>query len=241
MSASVKVLLGPQDTDFGIARLVELPDGADRIEVFDEAGKVWRVSSNPDLTLWDLAASEPLSPAIAKRLGLTDPDVDHSDSLRQSQGLPPAPPMQLNHQGPMGEELKRRGDEMVKLFLRNLNFNVLHDIDPDAPESERQAAYARLRNEEFGWLDLPRVVTPDTVAAIEKHCSLRGWQIADRWAAGAPKKVKEMEAAGQLLPRLKEQADLENETISNARVGGAMNDTPDSEILALNEIPALPD
>jgi hypothetical protein len=70
--------------------------------------------------------------------------------------------------------------------------------------------------------------------------SLRVQQIADRWASGSPKKVKAMEASGTLLARLKEQADLENETISNARVGGAMSDVPDSEILALNEIPQLP-
>lgn len=91
------------------------------------------------------------------------------------------------------------------------------------------------------WLDFPRVVQPKTVRVIEKDLSLRGWQIADRWAAGAPDMVRAMEANGTLLPRLKEQADLEARTIADARVGGAYNDTPDSEILALYEIPQLPE
>lgn len=80
---------------------------------------------------------------------------------------------------------------------------------------------------------------PETVKVLLRE-NLRVQKIADRWASGSPKKVKQLEASGQLLPRLKEQADLENEAISNARVGGAMSDVPDSEILALHEIPALP-
>jgi hypothetical protein len=91
------------------------------------------------------------------------------------------------------------------------------------------------------WLDLPRVVKPETVRAIEKQLGQRAWQIADRWAAGAPEKVKEMEADGTLLERLREQAKLEAETISDARVGGAFSDVPDSEILAMYEIGPLPD
>jgi len=91
------------------------------------------------------------------------------------------------------------------------------------------------------WLDLPRVVKPETVRAIEKLLGQRAWQIADRWAAGAPEKVKEMEADGTLLERLREQAKLEAETISDARVGGAFSDVPDSEILAMHEIGPLPD
>lgn len=90
------------------------------------------------------------------------------------------------------------------------------------------------------WLDLPRVVKAETVRMIEQNLSLRGWQIADRWALGSPKKVKRMEAAGTLIPRLKEQQKLEAGIISDARVAGRMSDTPDSEILAMHEIPLLP-
>ena len=91
------------------------------------------------------------------------------------------------------------------------------------------------------WLDFPRVVQPKTVRVIEKDLSLRGWQIADRWAAGTADRVRAMEADGTLLPRLKEQADLEARTIADARVGGAFQDVSDSEILALHEIPQLPE
>jgi hypothetical protein len=229
-----KVLLGPQDTDFGIARLVELPDGTGRIEVFDEAAKVWMPSSNPKLTVGEMFDAPPVSLDLAARLGLADPVTEVVS------GLPPAPPLSPDHKGPTGPERKRIGDQLVQAFISNLNYNVLHDIDPDAPEAERQAAYAKLRNEEFGWLDLPRVVRPETVAAIEKSLSLRGWQIADRWAAGAPAMVKRLEAEGTLLARLKEQADLEAEVIADARIGGRFQDVPDSELLAMNEMPALP-
>jgi hypothetical protein len=88
-------------------------------------------------------------------------------------------------------------------------------------------------------LELPSVVKPATVKAVLAE-SLRVQQIADRWASGSPKKVKAMEADKTLLPRLREQAQLESQTIADARVGGAMSDTPDSEILAMNEIPLLP-
>lgn len=87
------------------------------------------------------------------------------------------------------------------------------------------------------WLDLPHVVAPETVAAIEQNLGLRGWQVADRWAAGAPTMVKRMEADGTLLARLKEQTALEAETITDARVGGHFHDMPDSELLAMYEIP----
>jgi len=235
MSTSVKVLIGPKDTDFGIARLVVLPDGSGRGEVFDEGKRSWVPSSNPKLTVGVLSDALPVSPGLAARLGLADPDTDDASEL------PPAPPMSPSHKGPVGEELRRHVDEMVKLFLRNLNFNVLHDIDPDAPESERQAVYARLRNEELGWLNLPSVVRPDTLKAIEQNLSRRGWRIADRWAAGAPAMVRRMEAEGTLLARLKEQAALEAETIAKARASWPFSDTPDSELLAMYEIQVLPD
>ena len=81
---------------------------------------------------------------------------------------------------------------------------------------------------------------PETVRLILAE-SLRVQQIADRWVAGVPKKVKVMEENGTLLQRLREQADVENRTISAARTGGQMMDVPDNEILALHEIPQLPD
>ena len=80
---------------------------------------------------------------------------------------------------------------------------------------------------------------PETVKAILAE-PLRVQQVADRWASGSPKKVKAMEAAGTLLARLKEQAELETSTLADARMGGAMSDAPDSEILALHQIPQLP-
>lgn len=94
--------------------------------------------------------------------------------------------------------------------------------------------------DDFQFLALPKVVAPETVIAALKNLSLRGWQIADRWALGAPATVKVMEKVGTLIPSLKEQQKLEAETISDARVGGRMQDLPDSEILALHEIPLLP-
>lgn len=93
---------------------------------------------------------------------------------------------------------------------------------------------------DFQFLALPNVVAPETEMAALKNLSLRGWQIADRWALGAPATVKAMEKAGTLIPCLKEQQMLEAATISDARVGGRMQDLPDSEILALHNIPLLP-
>jgi hypothetical protein len=180
MPRSLKVIIGPVDTDFGIARIVELPDGSGRGEVFDVSKQVWVRATNPKLTVGEMMDAPPGSKDFAARLGLEDPDVDNG------WGLPPAP-------------------------------------------------------RDFAWLDLPRVVCPETVAAIENSLSLRGWQIADRWAAGAPAMVKRLEAEGTLLARLKEQADLEAETISDARISGRFHDVPDSELLAMYEIPALPD
>jgi hypothetical protein len=235
MPTSVKVLLGPQDTDFGIARLVKQSDGTGRIEVFDEAAKVWKPSSNPRLTIGELFDAKPVSADLAQRLDLEDPDTYNQSDL------PPVPDCEPNTSAPSGPELKKLGDELVKAILANLNYNVLHGIDPDAPEAERQAEYAKLTRGEFTWLDLPRVVRPDTLKAIEQNLSLHGWQIADRWAAGARGMVRQMEADGTLMPRLKEQADLEAETISDARISGRFHDVPDSELLAMYEIPALPD
>jgi len=88
-------------------------------------------------------------------------------------------------------------------------------------------------------LSAPHVLKPATLKDVLRQ-SLRVQQIADRWASGSPKKVKSMEAAGTLLPRLREQAELETSTIVDARIGGRMSDTPDSEILALHDIPQLP-
>lgn len=93
---------------------------------------------------------------------------------------------------------------------------------------------------DFQFLALPNVVAPATVQAALQNLSLRGWQIADRWALGSPKKVQRMEKAGSLIPMLKEQQKLEAQTVSDARVGGRMQDVPDSEILAQHEIPPLP-
>lgn len=83
-----------------------------------------------------------------------------------------------------------------------------------------------------------KVLKPATVKSLLAE-SLRAQLIADRWASASPKKVREMERDGTLLPRLREQANVENRTIVDARTGGAMSDVPDSEILALNDIPLL--
>lgn len=96
-------------------------------------------------------------------------------------------------------------------------------------------------NENFQFLALPAVVAPETVTAVLKGLSLRGWQIADRWALGCPATVKQMESDGQLIPKLKKQQKLESEIICDARVAGRMSDAPDSEILAMHEISLLPD
>ena len=66
-------------------------------------------------------------------------------------------------------------------------------------------------------------------------------QVADRWASTSLTKFKALESHGKLLDALKAQAKLEGNVISDARVGGAMSDVPDHEILALNEIDPGPD
>jgi hypothetical protein len=89
-------------------------------------------------------------------------------------------------------------------------------------------------------LDSHKVLNPETVQRLLREVSGRGWKVADRWASGWPEETKAMEAAGTLIDRVKEQAKLENETISDARVGGANSDLPDSEILTLYDIPVEP-
>lgn len=95
-------------------------------------------------------------------------------------------------------------------------------------------------NDNFQFLALPKVVAPETVQAVVSKLSLRGWQIAERWAMGAPVTVKAMERSGNLISSLKEQQNLESDIISDARVSGRNQDVPDSEILALHEIQLLP-
>jgi len=78
-----------------------------------------------------------------------------------------------------------------------------------------------------------------TVRALQSQ-PLRVQQIADRWASGSKEQVWVLEARGQLLERLKEQAALEGKVLADARMSGAFSDVPDHEILAMNEIEALP-
>src|SRR2546426_1059504 len=65
------VVIAPSETDFGIARLVELTDGSGRVEVFDEASKSWKPSPK-GLTVGDVSDGKPVSDALAARLGLSD-------------------------------------------------------------------------------------------------------------------------------------------------------------------------
>ena len=64
------VLIAPSETDFGIARVVELSDGSGRAEVFDEAAKSW-VPSPKGLTLGEISDGKAVSPALAARLGIS--------------------------------------------------------------------------------------------------------------------------------------------------------------------------
>ena len=88
-------------------------------------------------------------------------------------------------------------------------------------------------------LDAPNVLKAETVKLLMRE-PLRVQKIADRWASGSPKKVRQFEASGTLFPKLREQAQLEAEMISDAKMGGRFSDVPDSEILAMYEIPLLP-
>ena len=85
-----------------------------------------------------------------------------------------------------------------------------------------------------------RVVKPETLREITRMLGAPGWSIADRWALSVPIKMRQMEADGTLVPMLLKQETLEVETIVDARSEGIPMDTPDSEILAMNEIPLLP-
>ena len=95
-------------------------------------------------------------------------------------------------------------------------------------------------NQTYRWLEFPKVVKPETLRAVERIADYRVPSIADRWALGSPEKVRKMEADGTLIPRLKAQHKLEVRTLSDARVAGRMADVPDSEILAMHEVPQLP-
>jgi hypothetical protein len=70
MSTKLKILEYPSDTDFGIARIVELPDGSGRGEVWDRATKSWVPSTNPKLTIGEIMDAPPVSEAFAARIGL---------------------------------------------------------------------------------------------------------------------------------------------------------------------------
>ena len=77
------------------------------------------------------------------------------------------------------------------------------------------------------------LVNPATVNLIEQGTSLRGKQIADRWASTAPDRMLELEANGTLVDRLKKQQTVENSALSDARVHEANRGLPESEILAM--------
>ncbi len=70
---------------------------------------------------------------------------------------------------------------------------------------------------------------PETVAKIEAM-GMYASRIADRWVGGWPKETKALEAAGQLLPALKEQASREAEIYSEARMGGENSHLADHEL-----------
>jgi len=92
----------------------------------------------------------------------------------------------------------------------------------------------------YGMMFLPwSGVKLATVRALQSQ-PLRVQQIADRWASGSREQVWVLEAKGQLIERLKEQSALEGKILADARMCGAFSDVPDHEILALNEIEALP-
>jgi len=92
----------------------------------------------------------------------------------------------------------------------------------------------------YGMMSLPwSGVKLATVRALQSQ-PLRVQQIADRWASGSREQVRVLEAKGQLLERLKEQSALEGKVLADARLCGAFSDVPDHEILAMNEIEALP-
>jgi hypothetical protein len=88
-------------------------------------------------------------------------------------------------------------------------------------------------------MSAPRVLKPATLKALRGQ-PMSVQNVVDRWASGSPTKVKALESNGKLLERAKEQAALERKTVADARVGGAMSDVPDFEILQAAEIDLLP-
>lgn len=85
--ANSKVLFGPVDTDFGIARVVKLSNGSTRVESFDEASKSWVPSTNPALTIGEIFDSKPVSEALAGRIGIPDDSEAEVDTAEWRAGL----------------------------------------------------------------------------------------------------------------------------------------------------------
>ncbi|HXC39516.1 MAG TPA: hypothetical protein VN667_11280 [Burkholderiales bacterium] len=84
-----------------------------------------------------------------------------------------------------------------------------------------------------------RILRPETVNAIVKM-GPQAERIADRWAMGWKADLKQLETAGSLLPRLKEQAERESQVLADARQGGENSHLADHEILAMNDVNPAP-
>jgi hypothetical protein len=385
MAAILKILIVPCETDFGIARLVELSDGSGRVEVFDEASKSWGPSPK-GLTLGEISAGKPVSAALAARLGLSE---SYDDALKeeidralsdlaawgkryiwlsrfdQNQGYSPKGLKQrdqmiangydprtitpssldgspvydpeldqelkgiygrLNEkaaelpESPSEEEARvaiekarrpqekapdvqnwllnaialnvaRRKEEFAEFratgaawmlecrdlwdgededagvyfvshksatevsdYLNRMNedsdrvlgiYSLARPLEEQGPGLKAAQWFAggdhgSVDPNHYGMTSLPWIgVKLATVRALQRQ-PLRVQQIADRWASGSRTQVRALEAKGQLLERLKEQAALEGKVLADARMCGAFSDVPDHEILAMNEIEALP-
>jgi len=64
-----------------------------------------------------------------------------------------------------------------------------------------------------------KVLSQETLRAVNRSpYTLRGWKILDRWAYNSPKKLRQLEAQGEimLLSRLLEQQYLETEVLNLA-------------------------
>lgn len=79
------------------------------------------------------------------------------------------------------------------------------------------------------------ILKPETETAISE-IGPRAEQIADRWLGGWEKRTLELEANGDLLPRLQQQTETEASVISGARMSGQMSHMADHEIADLYDL-----
>ena len=85
------------------------------------------------------------------------------------------------------------------------------------------------------YLNAENLLKPETLSAATS-LGPTAQKVLERWASGWAKQTKELEKAGQLLERLKYQANHESMIYGEARIGGRNSHLADHEIAQMYDV-----